>query len=100
MFGQVISLFPRKGGGGHAGGGKSGGGKSKSGKSGGSGGNGGGVNAVVVAAVITIAGLPKNHNKVKVYGKGGGKPIHIKSGVLQGWFIGGGKRGPEVYGNS
>lgn len=89
MFVPMISLVRRKGGGK--------GGSNPKGTSSKSPGSGGGGKPQPVAISNDF---PKGHKEAKTYGKGGGKPLHIKSGILQGWSIGGGKRGPQVYGNT
>jgi hypothetical protein len=48
--------------------------------------------------VYALEGLPEGHNQVTTYGGGGGTPIWIRSGVLERWSVGGGKRS-QVHGN-
>jgi hypothetical protein len=107
-------LSRRKGGGGgHSGGGHSGGGHSGGSHSGdgGSGGGKGSANHGTPGSgktsgkvgghelkVSQVDGLPKGHDKVTTYGKGGGSPINEKSGPLKGWHVGGGTRN-QVYGS-
>ena len=46
-----------------------------------------------------LDGLPKGHEVVITYGKGGGKSIKMKDGLLEGWHVGGGKKS-EVWGKT
>ena len=60
---------------------------------------GSGTSSAPPKVVARLDGLPKGHDKVTTYGGGGGTPIHIKSGPLKGWRVGGGKRG-KVFGTT
>jgi hypothetical protein len=60
---------------------------------------GGGDGSQLPKVVAELDGFPEGSEKVETYGGGGGTPIEINGGPLEGWIVGGGER-DKVYGNT